>query len=48
MRSAGLGRELVNSGRVDGVLAFLRAFDFAVLPVPRTEEVALLRYAYLR
>ena len=40
MRLVGLGRELVDGRRVDGVLAFLRALDVPVLAAPLAEEVA--------
>ena len=41
MRRLRPGRELVDGRRVDGILAFLRALDVAVLPASRTEEVAV-------
>ena len=40
MRPVGLGCELVDHGRVKGVLALLRALDVAVPTAPRAEEVA--------
>ena len=41
MRFVGLGRELVDSRRIDGVLPLLRALTVTVFPASRTEEIAL-------
>ena len=40
MRLVGLGRELVDGRRVDGVLPLLRALDVPVFAAPRTKEMA--------
>ncbi len=40
VRLVGLGRELVDGGGVDGVLALLRALGVAVVAAPLAEEVA--------
>ena len=41
MYVVGLGRELVDGGGVDGVLALFPALDVTICAAPLTEEIAL-------